>query len=136
MKQPEKVEQAHGVQLLRSLGAAVYVSGTRRRRGDYQGTMQSLGIPDVEAWLPRRLSDGDAPARRLLKWEVKAAGAWRAHTLLTPEQRDYAELCYAAGVAHVCGDYDALVTWLVINAYLDGKNLPHYRPAASRLTTL
>ena len=35
MKHPERVEQAHGVKLLRSIGASVYPMGTTRRRGDW-----------------------------------------------------------------------------------------------------
>jgi hypothetical protein len=66
----EKTEQAHGVQLLRSLGAKVYVLGGHRRAGDYQGTMQTEGLPDVEAFLPVR----GTRRRVFLKWECKAVG--------------------------------------------------------------
>lgn len=119
--QREKVEQAHGVQLLRSLGAAVYVSGTHRKKGDFQGTMQTPGIPDVEAWLPP--DSTVSPARRmLLKWEVKAAGG-----TMSPAQREYQALCVAAGVAHVCGDVDTLIAWLIQERYLKPENVPHYR---------
>lgn len=134
--QREKVEQAHGVQLLRSLGAAVYVSGTHRKKGDFQGTMQTPGIPDVEAWLPQppasaglaidwsavRKSFGVTHAPRLLKWEVKAAGG-----TMSPAQREYQALCVAAGVAHVCGDVDTLIAWLIQERYLKPENVPHYR---------
>lgn len=117
--QREKVEQAHGVQLLRSLGAAVYVSGTHRKKGDFQGTMQTPGIPDVEAWLPGQRVQG---ARRLLKWEVKA-GEGR----LNAEQRVYQALCVAAGVAHLCGDCNALIAWLIHEGYLRRDSVAHYR---------
>lgn len=122
-RQPESVEQAHGVQLLRSLGGRVYVSGTRRRRGDYQGTMQSEGIPDVEAFLP------PPPAERsdlaalwiLLKWEVKAEGG-----RLRPEQADYRDLCIRARIAHVVGRLDDLIAWLIERDYLKPDQVAHH----------
>ena len=112
---PEKVEQAHGVRLLRLIGAAVYVSGTVRRKGDYQGTMQTPGIPDVEAWLPwpQDTSSDAGPTRRPLKWECKRAGGQ-----LSPEQEAYRQHCLDAGVAHVVGPLDSLVAWLVGAGYL------------------
>lgn len=127
--QREKVEQAHGVQLLRALGAKLYVSGTHRRGTDFQGTMQTPGIPDVEAWLPveRFVSSLRPPRRQLLKWEVKAAGG-----RLSPEQRAYQALCAAGGVAHVCGDLDALIAWLIEFGYLKPENVAHYRVPAGR----
>jgi hypothetical protein len=45
---PEKVIQQQIVTLLRSIGAQVWVLGTRRKRGDYQGTMQTPGLPDCD----------------------------------------------------------------------------------------
>jgi hypothetical protein len=51
-QQLEKTEQAAIVQLLRTIGASVYVIGTRRRKGDYQGTGNTAGVPDVYAVLP------------------------------------------------------------------------------------
>lgn len=114
-QQREKNEQALIVQLLRTLGARVYVSGTRRRRGDFPGTMQTPGIPDVEAFLPRpRWCDLEsASARQLLKIEVKAKGG-----RLTPEQREYQELCAAASIAHIVGGLDDVIAWLTAHRYL------------------
>lgn len=120
-RQREKVEQAHGVQLLRVLGAAVYVSGTRRKRGDFQGTMQSPGIPDVEAWLDGTRV-GFPGVRVLLKWEVKAAGG-----RLSPEQLEYQRLCSAADVRYLVGDYDALIAWLIVQGHAKPEQFPTYR---------
>lgn len=50
---PEKSEQSQIVQLLRSLGAQVYVLGNHRRKGDFAGTMQTPGLPDLQAFMPR-----------------------------------------------------------------------------------
>lgn len=106
----EKYEQQAGVKLLRLLGAQVYVLGTKRRAGDYQGTNQTPGIADVEAWLflrPHQRRSLVFP-RRLLKWEVKRAKVGK----LTPEQEAYASLCSEAGIDYVCGPCDALMEWL------------------------
>src|SRR3990167_434408 len=119
---PEKVEQAHGVRLLRLIGAAVYVSGTVRRRGYYQGTMQTPGIPDVEAWLPwppRGTSSDAGPTRQQLKWEAKRAGG-----RLSPAQQAYQRHCRDAGVAHVVGPVDALRAWLIGAGYLNSPLPP------------
>lgn len=117
---PEKAVQAHGVQLLQMICGrdAVFVSGTRRRRGDFHGTMQTPGIPDVEAFLPERRN----LPRIVLKWECKAEGG-RAR----PEQLRYRELCLAANIAHVLGDFDALIAWLCDRGYVKASQFPHYR---------
>jgi hypothetical protein len=119
---PEKSEQAHIIQLLRSVGGKVYVSGTTRRRGDHQGTMQTPGIPDLEVFLPRR----DVPGKRLqLKVECKAVGG-----RLSPEQQEYKQLCAEADVAHVHGTLDAVIAWLVDRGYIKADSVPHYRRPA------
>jgi hypothetical protein len=115
---PERVEQANGVQLLRSMGAAVYVLGTVRRKGDHPGTMQTPGIADVEAFLPAR----EGRPRRLLKWEAKSRRG-----RLRPEQAVYRELCSATpGVLHVTGPLDALIAALIEHGYLRGDQVGHY----------
>lgn len=114
----EKAEQVDGVRLLRSIGAAVYVLGTVRRRGDHPGTMMSPGLPDVQVFLPQR--DGK---RRLLVWEVKRAKGGR----LSPEQRAYQTCCLEADVAHVVGPCQALVDWLLREGYVRERQLPAYR---------
>ena len=109
----EKAEQAAGVALLEALGAAVYVSGTVRRKGDHPGTMQTPGIPDVECFLPPPRRSGGT-AWRLVKWEVKRAQGSRS----SPAQRAYAARCADAAVAYVVGPASALEGWLRDWGYL------------------
>lgn len=118
--QREKVEQAHVVQLLRSIGGTVYVLGTRRRSGDYQGTMQSPGIPDLLAFIPARRSTNERPA--FLFIECKVAGG-----RLSPEQRVFQQLCVAANIRHIVGDLDAVIAWLVQADYVTANQFPTYR---------
>lgn len=113
-RQPEKAEQAAIVKLLRGIGCAVYVLGTRRRAGDYQGTMQSVGVPDLYTILPRHTGT--------LWVEVKAAGG-RA----TPEQRAFQAACQACGQAHVLGGQNAVIAWLLEHGYIHEGQVPHYR---------
>lgn len=119
---PEKVEQAHGIQLLRALGSKVYVLGGHRRRGDYQGTMQTEGIADVFAFLPRR---GEA-SRIFLAWECKAEGG-----RLRPEQVEFKTLCEDADVAHLVGPFDALIAWLAARDFVKADQFPTYRQPGS-----
>lgn len=125
---PEKVVQQHIVRLLASVGARVYVLGTRRPRGDYQGTCQTPGIPDLLAFVP--VAPG-ASRTHLVFIEAKAQGGRPS-----PAQRDFQVLCAAAGVAHVLGDLDAVIAWLVDAGLLRADRVPHYRqPAAGRQET-
>lgn len=117
----EKFEQQDGVKLLRSLGAVVYTIGTVRPRGDHPGTAMSPGLPDVICFLPRRGTAG----RTLVVWEVKAPGG-----RLRPEQREFASLCFDAGVSHCTGDLTALMVWLVGHGFLKVDQLPHTRRPA------
>lgn len=119
--QPEKAIQQQGVNLLRQVGSAVYVLGTHRRRGDHQGTMQTPGIGDVYAFVPVVL-----PVRAIeaLWWEAKAPGG-----RLRVEQRAFREQCLRAGVAHVVGDLDALIAWLVTRGVVKLDSFAHYRQA-------
>lgn len=121
MSQPEKVEQAHIVQLLKSIRGAVWVIGMHRRRGDYQGTMQTEGYPDLTVFLPVTPTASSC----LLFIEVKA-GRGR----LRPEQQAFQLHCQAAGVAHVVGDYNTVVAWLIEHGYLKREQVPHYRLSA------
>lgn len=118
----EKHEQADGVQLLRTLGAAVYVLGTVRAKGDHPGTRQTPGLPDVMAFLPPR---GLMYGAEFLCWEVKRAGG-----RLRPEQVEFQAHCRAAGVAHVVGDLTALMVWLVEHRYLRRESLSYERYSA------
>ena len=109
---PEKVEQARIVQLLRSLGASVYVLGhpspSDGRR--YHGTGQTPGIPDLYAFLPRR--PGVAPAETL--WiEVKRQGG-----AVRPAQRVFEAECWEAGQFHILGTLDDVQSWLRDEGYL------------------
>jgi hypothetical protein len=125
---PEKVIQQQIVRLLRSLGAAVYVMGTARPRGDYAGTCQTPGIPDLVVFLPSRGTGTNE--QRLVYVEVKAAGG-----TLRPAQADFRAHCLAADVAHVVGDLDAVIAWLMDYGYLKAEAVPYYRlPGGKGLT--
>lgn len=118
---PEKAEQAHIVQLLRSIGAAVYAIGTHRRRGDYQGTMQSPGIPDLMAFLPAW--DRARPSRRIFLFiECKARGG-----RLRAEQQVFRDQCLDADVCHIVGGLDDVIAWLTERGYVNANQFPHYR---------
>lgn len=113
----EKVEQAHIVQLLRSIGAKVIVLGTTRRKGDYQGTMQTPGVADLEVFLPIYVG-----MREFMKIEVKSDGG-----RLSPAQKDYQQWCQEANITHVVGGLDAVIAKLVELGYLKAENVAHYR---------
>lgn len=120
---PEKTEQAHVVQLLRSIGCRVWVAGTRRPRGDYQGTCQTPGLPDLVAFLPPH-------QRGVLFVEVKARGG-----RLSPDQVEFRKLaldCHAAalGVHHVVGGLEAVIVYLVSLGLVRAESFPHYRLTA------
>lgn len=119
----EKVEQVGVVTLFRSLGARVYVVGTKRRRGDYQGTMMSEGIPDLEVFLPAR---NGKPAR-FVKVEVKRQKIGR----FSPKQIEYRGLCLAAGVDYIGGCLDDVIAWLTREGYVKAESFPHYRQPIS-----
>lgn len=110
-QQPEKAEQAAIVQLLRTIGARVYVLGTRRRKGDYPGTNQTPGLPDLYAFLPA--GPHRAYAATTLWVEVKAPRG-----RLSAEQRAFAEACEAARQRHVVGGLDEVVVFLTIGGWL------------------
>lgn len=137
---PEKTVQHHIASLLASVGGRVYIIGTRRPKGDYQGTRQTPGIPDLMAFLPnwraRAASNAcqeegwvsDADQTLLLFVEVKAAGG-----RLRPEQAQFKAHCMHAHVAHVVGGLDDVIAWLVEEGHLKPDNVPHYRlPAEAR----
>jgi VRR-NUC domain len=117
----EKFIQRDIQKLLLLLGAKVYVLGTRRARGDQQGTRQSPGLPDLIAFLPAQL-----PSRRsrILLIEVKRKG-----NDLSQAQFDFQMLCQAANIAYITGNLDRVLTWLTAEGYLhssmtNGDTLP------------
>lgn len=117
----EKVEQAHSVELFDRIGAQVYVLGTRRKKTDHQGTMQTPGLPDLLVFLPPRA--GQTPRRRLLMVEQKRSREGR----FSPAQIVFRELCQESEVAHVGGDFNAVIAWLVAEGYCRDEQFPHYR---------
>lgn len=123
--QREKAEQAQIVQLLRTVGAKVYVLGTRRRKGDFHGTMQTPGVQDLQAFVPR---GGSA----LNTYELVFIEAKSSTGRLRPEQRELQTLCAQAAVAHIVGGYNAVVAWLLARGYATREQFPHYRLPAER----
>ncbi len=120
--QREKVVQQQVANLLRSVGSGVFILGTRRRRDDYQGTMQTPGVPDVLAFVPNR----GTGHWELLAVECKAPGG-----RLRPAQRVFQEYCQHAGIAHVVGGVDDVIAWLIQRGLVRAYQFPHYRvPAA------
>ncbi len=126
----EKVEQAHIKQLAETVGCTVVVFGVTRRGSKcecgkwvagHQGTQQTPGIPDLEIWLPVRASF-IAGQRELVKWETKAVGGQ-----LSPEQRDYRDLCAVSGVTWGSGTYDDFIQFLVARGLVKADSVPHYR---------
>lgn len=126
----EKFQQHDGCKLLSSLGAAVYTIGTRRSKGkpcpkcktfvpEDQGTRQTPGIFDVLAFLPAR----NGKPVVALWWDAKHADGGR----VSPEQKEFAELCRLASQAHCIGPYDVLFAWLMEHEYLRADRVPHYR---------
>lgn len=116
---PERVEQALGVQLLRSIGATPYVLGTTRPKGDRPGTFQTVGIADVIVLLPRAMG--------VLFWEAKSKGG-----RMRPEQAHLRDLCLACtaagrGVYHCVGPYDALIDTLCTLGLVRPEQFAHYR---------
>jgi hypothetical protein len=104
-QQLEKTEQAAIVQLLRTIGASVYVLGTRRRKGDYQGTCQTPGIPDLYCVIrkPHAVSNYLQPV-----WiEVKAG---RGRT--SEAQAQFKEESNCACIPHLIGGIDVVTHWL------------------------
>ena len=121
-RQPERAEQRAIVQLLCALGCPVWTLGTHRRHGDYHGTMQSPGLPDLLAFLPRGMG--------LLVVEVKSPKG-----RLRPEQEVFRNACLACEspwqVHHVVGGLDAVIGYLIQLGLLQSQDVAHYRVTAS-----
>ena len=117
---PEKVVQAQVVKLFRTFGNC-YVIGTTRRRGDYQGTMQSRGIPDLIAFIRPQPRTAQRKYAHLY-WETKAEDG-----RLSPEQKVFEQECELSETHHGVGGYDDAVAWLIQHGYADPSQFPHYR---------
>lgn len=124
MKHPERAIQQQIVQTLRQVGGWVWELGTTRSTRDFHmGTRQTPGLPDVIAFLPVK---GDPHRCVQLIVECKAPGGRLRH-----EQAVFQLCCQQAQVAHVVGDLDAVLAWLIAHGYVKSEQVPHYRrPAA------
>lgn len=120
---PEKVVQQQVVRLLQSIGAQVYVLGTVRPRGDYRGTCQTAGVPDVWCFLPAHPTFTEQPDRVRGLWvECKAVGARRSEA-----QEYFRARCEASRVNYVCGGVDDVLAWLEERAWVRREGLAWYR---------
>ena len=105
MKLPlEKEIQADIVKLLKTVGAAVYKIGTKRKKTDHQGTMQTTGIPDLVAFV-KVLSP--YPYTVQLWVEVK-----RPRAVMSAQQMTFHMHALEAGCEHVTGGVDEVLAWL------------------------
>lgn len=122
----ERVEQEQIKTLIRSVGGKVWSLGTTRRGGDYQGTMQTPGFPDLCAFVPVPTVNaaGQSLGRQpqLLFVEVKARGG-----RLRPEQALFRDECGFAKVEHVVGGLDAVLAWMLVRGVVTESSVPHYR---------
>lgn len=124
----EKHEQADIQKLAIQIGGSAWVLGTHRKKGDYQGTCQTPGLPDLLVFLPIRHAQPGAPTRHLVVVEAKRV---KAHGVragrLREEQQDFRDECNDAHVSHVTGGYQAFVTWLIARGFVKADQFPHYR---------
>ena len=107
MKLPlEKEIQADIVKLLKTVGAAVYKIGTKRKKTDHQGTMQTPGIPDLLAFV--EIPKGRWSPELVQLWiEVKRPGETPSE-----DQDAFTANAVMAGCEHVTGGVDEVVDWL------------------------
>ena len=120
MAQPEKEIQAQVVHLLRSLRWDVWSIGTRRRKGEHQGTMMTPGIPDIYAQPPEVRADV-----RELWVEAKAPGG-----RLRDSQIHFQACCLRNGVPHIVGGTDEVIDWLILHGYLSSDQVSHERKSS------
>ena len=103
MMQLEKEIQADIVTLLETVGAAVYKIGTKRKKTDHQGTMQTPGIPDLVAFVK---TPGWCITEQI--WiEVKRPGG-----KMSKPQIAFSLHAVKAGCEHVVGGVDEVLAWL------------------------
>jgi hypothetical protein len=138
--QREKIQQGFIVQLYETVGAKVYVLGTRRPGGsrcrkcgefnpEHQGTCQTPGISDLIVFLPfpPGRDSFQQPTKVLLFHEAKAKDAHGRMNEMSDEQRELRELVLASCNEHVVGDLDAAIAFLLERGYLRADQVPHYR---------
>lgn len=120
-RRPEDIEQIGIINLIRSLGGKHYTLGTRRRKGDHQGTMQTPGIGDVYGFLPPPRARPDDPWAAF--WvECKAPGG-----RMSPDQEEFQAYCVKARAHHVVGGINAFIAWLIAGGWLRPDQVAHYR---------
>jgi hypothetical protein len=117
---PEKAVQQQICTLIRSVGGRVWAIGTTRARGDYPGTRQTPGLPDLIAFV--RLPGDLLPAWACVFIECKAEGG-----RLRPEQIEFRERCLASGMHHLVGGLDDVIAWLCARGVCKADQFPHYR---------
>ena len=115
--QDEKSEQAQILTLVHALGGIAYVLGTRRAqycglcggRNQDQGTRQTPGIADLFVMLPPTNTTYPDPAGlwEPIWIEVKGRGG-----SLSPDQVLFRARCAAAGLVHLVGGVDEVITYL------------------------
>jgi len=104
-QQPERAEQRAILDLLKLVHAEVWVLGTVRKRGDWPGTRQTPGLPDILAFVRCPLMI--YPPAQFIAIEVKASSG-----RLSPDQRRFEAACRRADVTYLVGGVDAVLAWL------------------------
>ena len=115
-QQPERAEQKAILDVLKIVHAQVWVLGTVRKRGDWPGTRQTPGLPDIIASVPK-LDCGLLNKNRnrdRLEVEVKA-GRGR----LSYAQEHYRAHALSACIEHIVGGVDAVLAWLRTRGHLE-----------------
>ena len=124
MTQLEKYIQADIVKLLETVGAAVYKIGTKRKKEDHQGTMQTPGIPDLVAFVPVPLSLHVAPRPDRVSlvqlWIEVKRPAHAMTSRMSQEQTMFRLRSLEAGCEHVVGGVPEVVDWLMARGVVKG----------------
>ena len=116
MKLPlEKEIQADIVKLLKTVGAAVYKIGTKRKKCDHQGTMQTPGIADLCAFVPVPAWAGGAAGvsyKRKSPWVQLWVEVKRPGEKMSEAQFQFRLNVREAGCEHVTGGVPEVLDWL------------------------